>query len=349
MQHSFSDFLRYGGDSQYRIAQRHGRLVGYHLGLSLKSTFPNYSALQADFSERLDQVTAENTLMLLNALTPPDSVPTFTASDLRDVSDTKTETLNAWDARLESIYSEYQNHPQRLRPLRTAMEERLLRAFAGLINQLRQEDLGIEGYIWRSQDDAKVRDSHAEYDDQVFRWDDPPAGGHPGEAHNCRCFAEPIAPTPQSNVILADFDGSVPPQDLSVHEAGGGHTIALHVGKSEAFLIGSVSTPRGRTLFVSQYRWRHGTFPSLEAAENLTNSNLARNLDVVNEVASGRLRRAFITSDFGSITGFEAYRTAQRASSPIRLRRTFGVGTVIEHAPDMPDEFIIITSYPRID
>ena len=144
MQHSFSDFLRYGGDSQYRITQRHGRLVGHHLGLSLKSTFPNYSALQADFSERLDQVTAENTLRLLNALTPPDSVPTFSASDLRDVSDAKTEALNAWDARLESIYSEYQNHPQRLRPLRTAMEERLLRAFAGLINQLRQEDLGIE-------------------------------------------------------------------------------------------------------------------------------------------------------------------------------------------------------------
>lgn len=299
MQHSFNDFLRRGGNSQYRIVQRHGRLVGYRLGLSLKSTFPDYSALRASFSERLDQVTAENTLMLLNALTPPDSVPTFSVSDLRDVSDAKTETLDAWDARLVSLYSEYQNHPQRLRPLRTVTEERLLRAFVGLINQLRQEDLGIERYVWRSQDDAKVRDSHAEYGDQVFRWDDPPAGGHPGEAHNCRCYAEPIAPTPQDNIILADFDGSVPPQDLSIHEAGGGHTIALHVRKSEAFLIGSVSTPLGRALFVSQYRWRHGTFPSLEAAEKLTNSNLARNLDVVNEVASGRVRRAFITSDFG--------------------------------------------------
>lgn len=349
MQHSFSDFLRYGGDSQYRIAQRHGRLVGHHLGLSLKSTFPNYSALQADFSERLDQVTAENTLMLLNALTPPDSVPTFVASDLRDVSDAKTETLNAWDTRLERIYSEYQNHPQRLRPLRTAMEERLLRAFSGLINQLRQEDLGIEGYIWRSQDDAKVRDSHAEYDDQVFRWDDPPAGGHPGEAHNCRCFAEPIAPTPQSIAILADFDGSVPPQDLLEHEVLGGHTIALHVGKSEAFLIGSVSTPRGRTLFITQYRWRHGTFPSLEAAEKLTNSNLAQNSEIVNAVARGELPDAFVTSTFNSITGTEAYRITRRTSSPIRVRRTFGVGTFIRHAPDMPDGFVIVTSYPRVD
>jgi|GEM_PF-809911 len=205
MQQGFSDFLRYGGDSQYKITQRHGHLLGYHSGLSLKSTFPNYSALRGDFSERLDQVISENTRMLLNALTPPDTVPTVSASDLRDVSDAKTDALSTWEARLESIFSEYQNHPQRLRPLRTAMEERLLRAFAGLINQLRQEDLGIEQYIWRSQDDAKVRDNHAAYDDRVFRWDNPPEGGHPGEAHNCRCFAEPISLAVSSNIVLADF------------------------------------------------------------------------------------------------------------------------------------------------
>lgn len=349
MQHSFGDFLRHGGNGQYVIAKRDGLIVGRQLGLALKSTFPNYSALRANFTERLDQVTSQNSRMLLNTLTLPDTVPTVSESDVRNVSDAKAEALNAWDVCLESIFGEYQNHQQRLRPLRTAMEERLLRAFAGLINQLRQEDLGIVQYIWRSQDDAKVRDSHASYDDRVFRWDHPPEGGHPGEAHNCRCYAEPVAPGLQDNVILANFDGSVPPQDLSIHEASGGHTIALHVGKTEAFLIGSVSTPRGRSLFGTLYRWRHGTFPSFEAAQRLTNSNLASNADVVNEVASGRLRRAFITSDFGSITGFEAYRTTQRASSPVRLRQTSGVGSVIEYAPNMPDGFIIITSYPRID
>ncbi|WP_390911318.1 hypothetical protein [Pseudosulfitobacter sp. SM2401] len=71
--------------------------------MSLKSTFPNYSALRADFSERLDKVTSENTRMLLNTLTPPDTVPTVSVSDLRDVSDAKEEALNAWDARLRSI------------------------------------------------------------------------------------------------------------------------------------------------------------------------------------------------------------------------------------------------------
>ena len=169
MQHSFSDFLRHGGNGHYVIARRDGRIVGRRLGLSFKSTFPNYSALRADFSERLDEVISENTQLLLNALTPPDTVPTVTKADLRDVSDAKEEALGAWDLRLESIFSEYENHQQRLRPLRTAMEERLLRAFAGLINQLRQEDLGIVQYIWRSRDDAKVRDSHPAYDDRVFR------------------------------------------------------------------------------------------------------------------------------------------------------------------------------------
>ncbi|MCV2883066.1 phage minor head protein [Actibacterium sp. XHP0104] len=80
-----------------------------------------------------------------------------------------------------------------------------MRLLTGLINQLRQEDLGIERYIWRSQDDAKVRDSRAAYDDRVFRWDNPPEDGHPGEAHNCRCYAEPVLPGVQSNVVLADF------------------------------------------------------------------------------------------------------------------------------------------------
>lgn len=82
-----------------------------------------------------------------------------------------------------------------------------------LINQLRQKDLGIERYIWRSQDDAKVRDSHAEYDDQMFRWDEPPAGGHPGQAHNCRCYAEPVSLDVPTDVTLVDYvptDGGYP-------------------------------------------------------------------------------------------------------------------------------------------
>jgi hypothetical protein len=89
LQHSFSDFLRHGGNGHYVLARRDGRIVGRRAGLSLKSTFPNYSVLRADFSESLDQVISENTIMLLNTLTPPDAAPTVSASDLPDVSDAR--------------------------------------------------------------------------------------------------------------------------------------------------------------------------------------------------------------------------------------------------------------------
>lgn len=194
MQHNLREFLRHGGSGQYVFARQNGDVYGYRAGISIKSLFPGYADLRADFTDQLDRVIADNTLMLLNALTLPDTVPWVTEADLRDVSDAKEEALRQWDARLTAIFEEYETHPQRLRPLRAAMEERLMRAFAGLINQLRQQDLGVERYIWRSRDDAKVRDSHADYDDQIFRWDQPPAGGHPGQAHNCRCVAEPVAP-----------------------------------------------------------------------------------------------------------------------------------------------------------
>ncbi len=46
------------------------------------------------------------------------------------------------------------------------------------------------GYIWRSQDDSRVRASHAQNDGKVFSWKNPPETGHPGEGYNCRCWPE---------------------------------------------------------------------------------------------------------------------------------------------------------------
>lgn len=50
-------------------------------------------------------------------------------------------------------------------------------------------------YIWHTQGDGKVRDSHAENDGKTFSWDSPPDTGHPGEDYNCRCWAEDIEDT----------------------------------------------------------------------------------------------------------------------------------------------------------
>lgn len=46
-------------------------------------------------------------------------------------------------------------------------------------------------YIWRTAGDGKVRPSHAANEGRVFAWDRPPETGNPGDAPNCRCWAEP--------------------------------------------------------------------------------------------------------------------------------------------------------------
>jgi SPP1 gp7 family putative phage head morphogenesis protein len=62
----------------------------------------------------------------------------------------------------------------------------------GQLDRVRQTDLGIKHYIWRTAKDQRVRDEHAEREGEVFSWDDPPEGGHPGEDYQCRCYAEPM-------------------------------------------------------------------------------------------------------------------------------------------------------------
>ena len=74
------------------------------------------------------------------------------------------------------------------------------------LNATRQQEAGIEGYIWRNQGDIRVvgnpsglypkgnpqHQDHWQREGKVFKWSEPPPDGHPGQAINCRCFAEPI-------------------------------------------------------------------------------------------------------------------------------------------------------------
>ncbi len=62
------------------------------------------------------------------------------------------------------------------------------------IAKQRQTNLGIEEYIWTTSGDERVRPEHEEREGQVFRWDNPPVDGHPGEPISCRCTAFPVLP-----------------------------------------------------------------------------------------------------------------------------------------------------------
>lgn len=88
-----------------------------------------------------------------------------------------------------------------------------------LVGQLdRQKNVegGIDSYAWRSVLDERARPTHVSRSGLIFRWDRPPADGHPGQPVQCRCTAEPnlapllgkeFAPKPRS---ASDFSRATP-------------------------------------------------------------------------------------------------------------------------------------------
>jgi SPP1 gp7 family putative phage head morphogenesis protein len=63
----------------------------------------------------------------------------------------------------------------------------------GEFNRLRQKELGISHYRWRTAGDESVRSEHKKLNGRRFAWDEtPPGGDRPGQAIQCRCVAEPI-------------------------------------------------------------------------------------------------------------------------------------------------------------
>lgn len=61
------------------------------------------------------------------------------------------------------------------------------------LTKLRQQELGVEEYIWQTAGDERVRASHKAHDGKKFRWDHlPKETGNPGNDINCRCVAIPV-------------------------------------------------------------------------------------------------------------------------------------------------------------
>lgn len=62
----------------------------------------------------------------------------------------------------------------------------------GQLTQLRQTQNGVSSYVWTTAGDERVRPTHAMNEGQTFKWNDPPATGHPGSDYSCRCTAIPV-------------------------------------------------------------------------------------------------------------------------------------------------------------
>jgi len=63
----------------------------------------------------------------------------------------------------------------------------------GQLSELRQRDVGVTEYVWRTSRDEKVRHNHRSKEGVTFQWDKPPSDtGHPGADFQCRCYPEPV-------------------------------------------------------------------------------------------------------------------------------------------------------------
>lgn len=60
---------------------------------------------------------------------------------------------------------------------------------AANLDRLRQNEAGLAEYQWRHSGKAHPRPEHVARNNKIFRWDSPPAGGHPGTEPNCGCRA----------------------------------------------------------------------------------------------------------------------------------------------------------------
>lgn len=63
----------------------------------------------------------------------------------------------------------------------------------GQVAAQRQRALGVTHYIWRTVNDDRVRDEHKDREGKTYAYEGKDAADElPGEAIQCRCFAEPI-------------------------------------------------------------------------------------------------------------------------------------------------------------
>lgn len=74
---------------------------------------------------------------------------------------------------------------------------------SSVLAQVRAVDIGSEAYVWETSKDSDVRVGHKAMQNQVCRWDTPPAvvendkvmHFHAGRIWNCRCWPRPVLPS----------------------------------------------------------------------------------------------------------------------------------------------------------
>jgi hypothetical protein len=175
----------------------------------------------------------------------------------------------------------------------------------------------------------------------------PRGDSHGGEWAKPGTFGSPPREADASSTIRVAQNDSRYSVDLAEEEARGGHAIRRHVGRSDADLLNAARGSRYALGVMTVARPREGSFSSLETASDLVKSTLDSNHAIVDQVAMGQLREAFVTRQFEFSTGREACRPDVDAAP--YLRDTYGVGVYILHDRRSPRGYRVRTAYPRND
>ena len=149
---------------------------------------------------------------------------------------------------------------------------------------------------------------------------------------------------PVGGIVRVQDQRSAGRIDLHEHEGRGippSHTIALHVGKSRAFLM-SMMQPLSNS-YLSAYRTRHSTFSTIESANALVSATLSGG----REVSPGVFYR-----EFSRPTGTAAVRRdvlpLVRPQGRVSLEAAYGVYVVTRPDTGMPGGWRVQTAYPSI-
>jgi hypothetical protein len=149
-----------------------------------------------------------------------------------------------------------------------------------------------------------------------------------------------LRPTP------ATLDGRENRYKISIYAeaARGGHTIRRHVNKSDRELVQRLEEERAEHEGKIVFRFRNGTFFSMEEARELTERTLHENQLIVEEVRSGRRMAARISHRFGFVTGREVL--IKDLYDKPSFRPTYAVEVRIFYDKRSPNNFTVVTSFP---
>ena len=170
-----------------RIPKQIGKLVSEHNARILATQ--GIEARLAGTQKQINAFTSENVALIR-------SVP---ADYLFDV-ERLTHTAMAQGLRHEELAKSLANAAGVTESRAKLIARDQVLKFNGSLNKTRQQAAGVTHYIWRSAEDERTRDAHADFDGNTYAWDDPPGDGspgegtHPGTAINCRCWSDPVIP-----------------------------------------------------------------------------------------------------------------------------------------------------------